>query len=87
MKILLALMVAFLALLPPAAEARDWPFGGARMQSQGQPPKGGPGQPPRGERPRPPDSDKRTPPGRLSREERRELDRDLDRANREIYRR
>lgn len=87
MRSLLVLIVACALLAPPFAHARDRGTG-FRMQLQaqgGQPPKKHPGYPPRGEREkRPmPDKDHR---GRLTHEERRELHRDLDRANREIYR-
>ena len=86
MKKLFLLAVAGALLLPPVADARDWPAGrGAMVQDQGQPKKG-PGQFQRGEPDRRGEQDKRNP-GRLTQEERRELNRDLDRANREIYRR
>jgi hypothetical protein len=78
------IFVAMLAL-PHAAQARDW-RGGPRMQGQEQPVQRAPANPPRPERQRA-DPGERKPPGRLTQEERRELHRDLDRANREIYRR
>jgi len=86
-KSLFVLVMACALLAPPLALARDW-GSGFRMQSQtqgGQAGKKYPGRPPRGEREnRPmPDKDHR---GRLTQEERRDLHRDLDRANREIYR-
>ncbi len=85
MKKLFLLAVAGALLLPPVADARDWPAGrGAMVQAQGQPMKPGPYQ--RGDRDKRGEQDKRNP-GRLTQEERRELNRDLDRANREIYRR
>ena len=85
----LFLVAAAVALFAPAlAGARDHhPGFGVWLQAQGgQHTKKGPGQSLRGER------DKRGEPdkghkGRLTEEERRELNRDLDRANREIYRR
>ena len=75
-------------LLAPAASARDW-GGGYVLQAPGQQMKKGPGQPPRGggqefrRDERQPRDDRQ---GRMTEEERRELHRDLDRANREIYR-
>ena len=81
------LVVAGALLLPPVADARDWRAGrGAMVQDQGQSMKKGPGPYQRGERDKRGEQDKRHP-GRLTQEERRELNRDLDRANREIYRR
>lgn len=84
---LFVLVVACALLAPPLAHARDWGAGfRPQLQAQGlQPGKKDPGQHPRGDREkRPmPDKDHR---GRLTQEERRELHRDLDRANREIYR-
>jgi hypothetical protein len=85
----LFLVAAAVVLFAPAlAGARDQhPGFGALLQAQeGQHAKKGPSQSLRGER------DKRGEPergqkGRLTEEERRELNRDLDRANREIYRR
>ena len=87
MKSLFVLFVACVLVAPPLAHARDRGTG-SRMQLQAQGGQTGqkrPGHPPRGEREkRPmPDKDHR---GRLTQEERRELHRDLDRANREIYR-
>lgn len=79
--------VAGVLLLPPLADARDWrPGFGASLQAQGQPAKKGPGKFERGEQDKRGEHDKRHQ-GRLTQEERRELHRDLDRANREIYRR
>lgn len=82
------LVVAGALLLPPVADARDWRSGfGAALQAQGQPMKNkAPRQSERGDRDKRAEQDKRQQ-GRLTREERRELHRDLDRANREIYRR
>ncbi len=87
MKGLLLMVVAGALLLPPLADARDWrPGFSAAVQAQGQPMKKGPGQHERGNRDKRGENDKRHQ-GRLTQEERRELHRDLDRANREIYRR
>ena len=84
MKALQVLIITGLMLLPLSADARDWRGGaGPRLQAQEQPMKK---VPPRGEAPQRPDPEKRKA-GRLTQEERRELHRDLDRANREIYRR
>jgi hypothetical protein len=86
MKNLLALLAAGLLLMQPAAEARDFrPGAGPRVQAQEQPRSRGNGAQ-RSERKQRADSEQRKP-GRLTQEERRELHRDLDRANREIYRR
>ena len=88
MKRLFLVAAAVVLLVPALAGARDQQPGfGALLQAQGgQHAKKGPGQFLRGER------DKRGEhfkghKGRLTEEERRELNRDLDRANREIYRR
>ena len=84
---LLMTVIAGALLLPPVADARDWRSGfGAAVQAQGQPMKKGPRQFERGDRDKRGEHDKRQQ-GRLTREERRDLHRDLDRANREIYRR
>jgi hypothetical protein len=56
------------------------------VQAQGQPMRKGPGPDKRGEQDKRGEHDKRNQ-GRLTQEERRDLHRDLDRANREIYRR
>ena len=86
-KRLLLLVVTCALLLPPVAFAREWGRGfGALVQAQGQPMKKGPGQFQRGDPGKRGEQDKRNQ-GRLTQEERRELHRDLDRANREIYRR
>jgi len=77
-----------LALFAPGyAAARDMrPGFGARVQEQGgRPMKKVPDQPPRGERNQRGEHFKGQK-GRLTDDERRELHRDLDRANREIYR-
>jgi len=72
--------------LAPAADARDWPLG-PLAQAQGDRAQRRAGPPPhRGEQQRPPRHDGQGQK-RLTQEERRELNRDLDRANREIYRR
>jgi len=84
----LFLVAAAIVLFAPAlGGARDQRLGfGALLQAQeGQRAKKGPGQSLR------PEHDKRGEhekgqKGRLTEEERRELNRDLDRANREIYR-
>ena len=87
MKKLFLLSIAGALLLPPVADARDWRAGrGAMVQDQGQPMKKGPGPHQRGERDKRGEHGKRHQ-GKLTQEERRELNRDLDRANREIYRR
>jgi hypothetical protein len=86
-KRLLLLVVTCALLVPPVAYARDWGTGfGALVQTQGQPVKKGPGQFQRGDPDKRGEQDKRNH-GRLTQEERRELHKDLDRANREIYRR
>ena len=80
--------VAVALLAPGLAAARDLrPGFGAGVQHQsGQQAKKAPGQPPHGER-HPRGEHFKGHKGRLTEEERRELHRDLDRANREIYRR
>ena len=87
--LLLAVMVGPL-LVPALAEARGWGAGSAPMlqapgpMKQGDPPRGGRDQ--RGGREgHPPNRDPRQQ-GRMTDEERRDLHKDLDRANREIYR-
>lgn len=92
MKGLPFLVAAVILLAPLPAAARHGDFNFLQAQAQGQYTKKGPrdfrrggqdfrrekqGRPPRHERYR----------GRMTDEERRELHRDLDRANREIYRR
>lgn len=87
MKWLLLMAVAGALLLPPVADARDRRAGyGPLVQAQGQPMRKGPGPYQRGEQYKRGEQDKRQQ-GRLTQEERRELHRDLNRANREIYRR
>jgi len=86
MKGLLVVALAGALLAPPVADARDWRPGlGPRLQAQGQPMKKGPDQV-RRERDKRGGNDKR-PQKKLTDDERRELRRDLDRADREIYRR
>ena len=90
----LLLMIATAALIAPLpAGAGGWGMGGSPMlQAQGQQTKKGGGEFQRGgrefrrEQPDRPQRDERHQ-GRMTDEERRELHRDLDRANREIYRR
>ena len=88
---LLVAMAAGALLAPMAAGARDWGGGYRPQAQQGQHAKRGPGQPPRGgggrdfRREEGQQRDERQQ-GRMTEEERRELHRDLDRANREIYR-
>ena len=86
-KKLFLVAAAAVLLVPPLAGARDQrPGFGALLQAQGeQQAKKGPGQPPRGESNKRGEHEKGQK-GRLTEEERRELNRDLDRANREIYR-
>jgi hypothetical protein len=84
----LFLVAAAVVLFGPSlAGAREQrPVFGALLQAQGgQHAKKGPGQPLRGERDKRGEHEKGHK-GRLTEEERRELNRDLDRANREIYR-
>ena len=87
MKRLLLVAAAGALMLSPLANARDWrPGFGAGLQAQDQDQhmkKGPPGKFQRGREFRKGERDERHP---LSEEERRELHRDLDRANREIYR-
>ena len=88
-KTLLLIIMACALTAAPLAHARDRGFS-PRTQAQGQPAKKAPGQgqAQRGDRGRQQggqhDKDNQN---RLSEEQRRELNRDLDRANREIYRR
>jgi len=87
-KKLFLLIVTAAVLVPPVAVARDWRGGfGAVLQAQGQPVKKGPGPHRNGNGDKRVEHDKREHKGRLTQEERRDLRRDLDRANREIYRR
>ena len=89
MKILLSVILAALAAVAQPGAAAPWrDFGGGRfeVQAERQRPDGVQRPPPRDFRraERPPERDKRGD-GRLTEEERRELRRDIDRANREIY--
>lgn len=87
MKGLLLLVVTCALLVPGGAYARDWRSGfGALVQAQDPPKKKGPERIQRGDQNKRGVQEKRNR-GRLTQEERRELHRDLDRANREIYRR
>jgi hypothetical protein len=86
LKTLLVTFCASVLLAAPVAGARDWRQGpGPRMQPQGQPVK-------KGQKPVRRDGDKRAEhdkrhPSRLTDQERRDLKRDVDRADREIYHR
>ncbi len=89
MKTLIGVVLALLAVAAPPAAAGPWrDFGGGRFDVQAQRQRPGEFQRApqqdlrRGERP--PEGDKRGD-GRLSDQERRDLRRDIDRANREIY--
>ena len=89
MKILIGVFLALFTVAAQPAVAGSWrDFGGGRFNVQAQQPRpGGFQRPPqrdfsRGERP--PERDKRGD-GRLTDQERRDLRRDIDRANREIY--
>ena len=89
MKFWLSVILAVLAAAQPAAAAGTWrDFAGGRfdVQAQRQRP-GGFQRPPQRDFRRPEQPPPRDPrrDGRLTDEERRELHRDLDRANREIY--
>jgi hypothetical protein len=83
---LLLLVVAGALFAPPAAIARDGRSGFSAVL-QAQPMKKGPGPYHNGNGDKRVEHDKRQHKGRLTQEERRDLRRDLDRANREIYRR
>jgi len=89
MKILVGVILALLTMAAQPAAAGPWRnFGGGRFDVQAQYQRPGEFQrpPQRDFRPseRPPERDKRGD-GRLTDEERRNLRRDIDRANREIY--
>lgn len=92
MKGLFLVMVAGVLLAPVAAGARDWGFIPTLQAAQGDMKKGGGGQAQRGGQEQRRDKESPPPPrderhhGRMTDDERRELHRDLDRANREIYR-
>jgi hypothetical protein len=90
-KKLFLVLFAGALLAPLFAGARDW-RPGLGVQAQGQPMKQGGGQVQRGEREKRGGHDKRggqdkRDKSKLTEEERRDLHKDLDRANREIYRR
>ncbi len=96
MKILMGAILAVSAVLVQPAQARQWrDFGGPRfdVQAERQLPGGyqreQPGgyqrQQPQRDYRRPEQQPERRPDGRLTDHERRDLRRDLDRANREIY--
>ncbi|HEY7656212.1 MAG TPA: hypothetical protein VH881_05035 [Burkholderiales bacterium] len=86
MKTLFVGVILFALFAPAYAVARDMrPGFRAWAQEQGgRPTKNAQGQPPRGERNQ--RGEHKGYKGRLTEEERRQLQRDLDRANREIYR-
>lgn len=87
MKVLLLMIGTCVLLAAAAVHARDWSSGfGPLVQAQGQPMKKDPGRLQRGDQEKQGGRDKRGQ-GRLTQEERQGLHRDLDRANREIYRR
>ena len=81
--IFLALAITAAAAACPAAASYPGFFPGAQAQ------KGPPGPPPGFERREPPRREQRADerPGRMTDDERRALHRDLDKANRELYRR
>jgi len=88
---LLVTLVAGALLAPLFADARDW-RPGMGVQAQGQPARKGGGQFQRGGQDKRDGRDKRDghdqrDKSKLTEEERRDLHKDLDRANREIYRR
>lgn len=86
MKGLLLTIGTCVLLAAPAVNARDWRSAGlVQVQAQGQSGKKGQGQSQRGDRGKQGGHDKGGQ-GRLTQEERQDLHRDLDRANREIYR-
>ena len=84
--IFLALAMAAAAAACPAA-ASSWGYPSFVPEAQAQ--KGPPGPPPGFERREPPRREQRADerPGRMTDDERRALHRDLDKANRELYRR
>jgi len=85
-KKLFLIWVAGALLAPLFADARDW-RPGMGVQAQGQPMKKSGEQFQRGAREKRGGHDKRDDKSKLTEEERRDLHKDLDRANREIYRR
>jgi hypothetical protein len=85
-KTLLLTLLAGAVLAAPMAGARDWRQGqGPGMQAQGQPVKKGP-PPARRDGDKRVEHDKRHN-NRMTDQERHDLRRDVDRADREIYRR
>jgi len=84
-KKLFLMLVANALLAPLFADARDW-RPGVGVQAQGQPMKKSGEQFRRGAREKRGGHDKQNK-SKLTEEERRDLHKDLDRANREIYRR
>ena len=84
-KKLFLMLVASALLAPLFADARDW-RPGVGVQAQGQPMKKSGEQFQRGAREKRGGHDKQNK-SKLTEEERRDLHKDLDRANREIYRR
>ena len=86
MKWLFLIAVAVAISLPPYAQAQGGRGFRPGMQAQGDQARKEPPPQQRGERGKRGEYDKRHQ-GRLTEEQRRELHRDLDRANREIYRR
>jgi len=85
MKKLLLMLIASALFAPLFADARDW-RPGMGVQAQGQPARKGGGQFQRGGQDKRDGRDQRDK-SKLTEEERRDLHKDLDRANREIYRR
>ena len=85
MRKLFLMLVANALLAPLFADARDW-RPGVGVQAQGQPMKKSGEQFRRGAREKRGGHDKQNK-SKLTEEERRDLHKDLDRANREIYRR
>jgi hypothetical protein len=83
---ILVLVLSAAAWLVPAAHARDWSYGPLAQAQRDSSKRQAAPPPQRGERQRQPQPDGQGQK-RLTQEERRELNRDLDRANREIYRR
>lgn len=86
MKWLFLIAMAVAISLPPYAQAQGNRGFRPGMQGQGEQPRKGPPPEQRGERDKRVEHDKRHP-GRLTEEQRRGLHKDLDRANREIYKR
>lgn len=91
MKILIGAILTVMAAFAQPAAAGPWhglTGGMFAVQAQRQPPGGFQRQPqPQRDfrRPEPPPERQQRPDGRLTDEERRDLRRDIDRANREIY--